>query len=468
MNPYKKLFNNSVIFAIGNLGSKIISLLLVPLYTYNLSTNEFGSADILVTTTRMLLPIITLSVFDAVLRFVMDKDYENEDILTNSVIISLIGVALLMMTYPLLETLNLLEGYSLFVYTLLILQLFEAVFAQYSRAVGKLKLFSLNGILMAGVLVISNIVFLVVFKFGIKGYLLSLIISNLFSVFFLGYNLKILKIVKFNRFNRILINKMLYYSVPLIPNALLWWTMSASNRYLVLYFWGASANGLFAVAQKIPSVLSIISSIFSQSWQLSAIEEYNSKGRSNFYSKVFNNYSLLMFFVVSSILVVLKPMMKIVLSADFYLAWEVIPYLLLGSIFNSFSVFLGTNYIAAKETRGAFKTTIFGSIITIILGLILIPLIGINGAGVSILISSFIMWIIRVYDTKKFISMTIDLKIFLRCLIIIALQIVILNINFEFKIELFLEMLLFSILLILSRSSIKNILELLIKTKKTI
>jgi O-antigen/teichoic acid export membrane protein len=226
---------------------------------------------------------------------------------------------------------------------------------------------------------------------------------------------------------------------------------------------GASANGLFAVAQKIPSVLSIISSIFAQSWQLSAIEEYDSKDRSNFYSKVFNNYSLLMFIAVSAILVVLKLLMKNIMSINYYLAWEVIPYLLIGSIFNSFSVFLGTNYIAARETKGVFKTTIFGSTITVILGSILIPFIGINGAGVSIMLSSIIMWIIRIVDTKKYILMTIDMSKFSRCLLIITLQVLVLNLNFAIIYEFIVELILFIILLSMNKSYIKNLYSMLSK-----
>lgn len=56
--------------------------------------------------------------------------------------------------------------------------------------------------------------------------------------------------------------EMLKYSIPLIPNAFMWWIISASNRFFILYFVGVEANGLFAVANKIPSFLSILYAIF--------------------------------------------------------------------------------------------------------------------------------------------------------------------------------------------------------------
>lgn len=46
MNKYKKLLSNSLIFTLGNLGSKLLVFILVPLYTYALTPKEYGFADL--------------------------------------------------------------------------------------------------------------------------------------------------------------------------------------------------------------------------------------------------------------------------------------------------------------------------------------------------------------------------------------------------------------------------------------
>ena len=60
MRQYKKLLDNSIIFAIGLAGSKILSIILVPIYTHHLSTNEYGFIDLIVTSINLLIPIISL------------------------------------------------------------------------------------------------------------------------------------------------------------------------------------------------------------------------------------------------------------------------------------------------------------------------------------------------------------------------------------------------------------------------
>ena len=70
---YKRLFSDTILFAISKFGSKILTILLVPLYTSVLSTEDYGTADIIITTACILYPILTLSISDATLRFTLDS-----------------------------------------------------------------------------------------------------------------------------------------------------------------------------------------------------------------------------------------------------------------------------------------------------------------------------------------------------------------------------------------------------------
>ena len=87
MNKYKKLLSNSLVFTIGNLGSKLLVFLLVPLYTYAMTPQEYGMADLYQTTANLLLPLITMNVFDATLSFAMEKSMTKESVLTNSLVV---------------------------------------------------------------------------------------------------------------------------------------------------------------------------------------------------------------------------------------------------------------------------------------------------------------------------------------------------------------------------------------------
>lgn len=247
---------------------------------------------------------------------------------------------------------------------------------------------------------------------------------------------------------------MLLYSIPLIPNAIMWWAMSSLNRYMIVFFLELSANGIYAIASKIPSLLSIINSIFFQAWQMSAIEEANSKEKSKFYTNVFNVFSVFMLITTSIILVHLKLIMSI-FSDNYYDSWKYVPFLMLGVVFSSYSSFLGTNYIAAKKTTGVFKTSVVGAIINITLNFLLIPFIGLYGAAIGTMVSFMVIWILRIIDTRNFVTIKINLYKLILSFIIIFIQIGFMYLNFKYEYLILLSI--FLLLIIVNYSEIKSI-----------
>ncbi|WP_026572831.1 lipopolysaccharide biosynthesis protein [Bacillus sp. UNC438CL73TsuS30] len=467
MNIYKKLISNSLIFAVGNLGSKLIVFLLVPLYTYYLTTSEFGLVDLMITATGLLIPAFSLSIFDSVLRFVMDKNYDKQAILINSFVVTFLGVAILIMLYPVLLILFPFDQYISYFYLLLIAQAISTILNQFIRANGKVKVFAASGIINALLLLILNVTFLVIFHKGITGYLLSLIFSYLGSSLFSFFVGKVFLEINLKKINFQLMKEMLQYSIPLIPNSLMWWIMSLSDRYVITFFLGLSANGLYALANKIPNILSIVSSIFFQAWQLSAIEESKSKEKSRFYTNVFNAFSITMLLSTSLILAHLKFIIELFVADNYYVAWKYVPFLLLGVVFSSFSGFLGTNYIAAKKTSGVFKTSVIGALINILANIILIPKIGINGAAVGTMLSFVAIWLLRIKDTKEFVTIKLNIIRLSLSLLFIFFQIGLLYNNLKFG-YLF-QILILVIIIIINYKDIKLLLIRVIefRVKKT-
>lgn len=464
MNKYKKLLNNSVLFAIGNLGSKLITILMVPFYTYELSTTQFGDVDLITTTVNMFLPIISLSAFDAVLRFVMDKKEKKEVILTNALFITLCGsifFLFILLAASFLKNIKNLE----YLYLILVSQVIQSTFSEYARAIGKIKLFALNGILGTFVTAISNIILIHNFKLGIDGYLISMIVASFSCIVFLYYKLHLcykiqIKYIKINQ-----LKKILKYSIPLIPNALSWWATNASNRYIILFFLGMSANGLFAVANKIPSILSILNSIFFQSWQLSAIEEFESDSKDEYYTNIFSAYIQLLFICTSGIIFILRIFLKFWVSSAYYSCWKIVPFLLLSVIYSSISSFLGTNYIAAKKTVGVMTTTFIGAIINVIFCLLFIPYFGVNGAGIASALSFLFICVYRLRDTQKFVRIKIDYFMIFIDHIIFILQYCILFAKLNLVYIEFIEFIVFAIFIILNKKIVVKIIKNIIGDK---
>ncbi|WP_010632907.1 polysaccharide biosynthesis C-terminal domain-containing protein [Sporolactobacillus vineae] len=453
MNRYKKLAFNSAIFAVGNLGSKLITLFLVPLYTYYLTVRQFGTTDLITTTLSLLIPIFTLSISDGVLRFVMDKSYDRRMILNNAIMITIFGYSIAWIFYPLFKVVFPFRNYLIYFYVMLFTSSLNGSLMQFIRANGRVKTFASVGVVSSLVILISNFLFLIIFHMGVSGYLLSLIVSDIISIIILlsiGGAQKYLSVSKIDFF---ILKDMLAFSIPLIPNALMWWIMGVSDRYIITYILGVGANGLYAVANKIPNILSIVNTIFFQAWQMSAIEEVNSRTKSQFYSNIFNVLATMLLLGTSFILLLLKIILHFVVSPVFFSAWIYVPFLLLGVVFSSFSGFLGTNYVAAKNTVGVFRTSVYGAVVNIVLNFLLIPLIGTNGASISTMLSFLAIWLLRVVDTKSFVVIKIDLKRLLINFVIIGLQIFI--IYLKLSMENTLQAALFLTMILVNQKEIK-------------
>lgn len=403
---YKRLAWNSVLFAIGNFGSKLISFVMLPLYTSYLNKSEFGVSDLILTTISLLMPLVSMCIYEAMLRFGMDKNYDSDKVLSNTLFIAFFSSIIMLSLIPIVCILDI--DFGVYVIFILIVQIFQNIISQYAKAIDKIKVYAINGILLSFFLAGSNIILLAFLHWGIDGYLYSLIIGYALTDLFLFYSLRLWKHFKIQNIDFALIKKFVKYSIPLIPNAIALWLNTASNRYFVLIFLGNTMNGIFAVANKIPTLLGVLNNIFFQSWQISAIEEFDSENKEDFFSDVFNMYAKFMLLCCSAILVFLKFIMAIFTSPDFYTAWKYVPFLLIAIMYSSFSSFLETNYVAAQKTTGVLKTTIYGAIISLILNVVLIPKIGLNGAGISSMISFFCIFLIRFLDTKKFVLIKLD------------------------------------------------------------
>lgn len=401
----KKLINNIGIFAIGNLGSKLISFILIPIFTRYMGTAQFGQVDLITTTINMLLPVVALSVADAVFRFVMDKNSDQVAVFTNGLSFTVLMIIIANLVYPVLVILNV--NYVKYILIYLCVGLIQSLMQNFVRGIGYVKLFALNGLISSFVLAVVGLVRIVLQHGGVDGYLDALILSNGASIVFLGVFSKIWKFYALSALNRTFLITMLRYSIPLIPNAFLWFFTNDASRFFIVGILGLTANGLYAVATKIPTIINVFYTIFSQAWQISAVEEYEENRQGRFFSDVFNANAGLSFVLIGGIIVFLKPIMHVFVAASYFSAWEIVPTLLLASLFSNLSGFLGTIYLATKQTIGIMKTTVLGMLANVILNLILIPLFGLQGAGIGAAAGFAFVALVRLRDVKKFVVLKV-------------------------------------------------------------
>lgn len=419
MDRYKKLFSNSIVFSVGNLGSKMITFLMVPLYTRFLTTSQYGNSDVISTIVSLLTPILTLSIIEAVFRFALDDESDNGQVLTNGFFISLASFIVFLFVLPFIRNIN----YGIYIVLLTYASALESTLQQFARGIGKSTLYAATGIVMTVATVLSNLLLIVVMGWQLQGYLASIVVAQFAGMIFLVWRLKAWQYISIKNINLDLAKKMLVYSIPLIPNMVSWWLSNSANKIFISALLGATANGIYAVANKIPSLISVFYSIFTQAWQISAVEEFDSEDVGGFFSTVLAATFSVLFIGVAGLTLFSKMLVLLLSTSAYFEAWRVVPWLALAVLFSSISSFLGTIYTSSMKTAALFTTTIVGAIVNVVSNLSLIPLLGITGAGIGACISFLIVALLRIRDSKRFIQLKIQWRIVLTSLLCICLEI---------------------------------------------
>lgn len=401
-NVYKKLFSNTIIFAIGSFSSKILVFLLLPLYTRALNPTELGAVDLIIQIANLMIPIATLTIFESIIRFGLDKKYNNSEVFSSGLIVTIAGMLIFTVIVPFLAQTKYIHGYGTLLYCYVFIASIKLIFAEFVRARKLVKLYAFNGILTTFSMITLNIVFLLVMKIGILGYLLAIIISDSLSIIFLFFIAEMYKFFSFKNFNKDVAKQMLAFSIPLIPTTIMWWVTNVSDRFMVEHFLGHGANGIYAIAYKIPTIITTIYAMFNQAWNMSAITESGSKERSKFYKNVFDSNQSVMYIIAGGIMLILIPLTRVLVSDSFFISYRYAPLLILATVFTCFTSFLGSIYSAVKKTSHSFYTSFLGAGINVGLNLLLIPRFGINGASFATLVSYLIVFMARIIDVQKF------------------------------------------------------------------
>ena len=392
----KYLFKNTAIFTIGNFATKVISFFLIPLYTNVLTTSEYGTVDLVVTISTIAVPIITLNIMEAVMRFNLDKDVDKDKITKIGIVILFFGILFGLILIPLCGLWNQISSLSVLVYFYVICSASSQVFLCDLRGKELLIQYSIGNVLNTLLIAGFNILFLLVFKSGIAGYLLAYTIANaIVAVYALligkGYRAITACLDKQK------MTEMLKYSIVLIPNSFMWWVMNSSDHVMVTSMIGVAANGIYAISYKLPTLISTFTGIFNQAWSYSAIREEGAEDEETYNNKVFKSM------VAIIMMLAIKPFLKVYVAEDYYSAWKYTPFLIIGCVFMTLGTFMSTSYIVHKDSKGFLISGTFGALFNIVLNFLLIPRIGVYGAAFATCVSYIAVFTFRAFHTRKYI-----------------------------------------------------------------
>lgn len=423
----KDLIKNTIIIFIGKTSTQLISFLLLPLYTFSLSTKEFGIYDLVQTYVTLLVPIISIQTGMSIFRYLVDsrdKKEKTEILLNNNSYIIFILLAIFSLIY-FVVSLFINIPYKTIIYLTIIACVLNDDFLQVARGQGKIIDYSISSIITGVFTILLNLILILGFKLKEEAMIISLGLANFIGFIYIFIKLKLYKNINFKKIDKKIIYSMILYSLPLVPNSIGWWIVNVSDRTIISYFLGSGANGIYSVSNKFPTILLAFLGIFNLSWSESSAVNINSKDREVYFSKIINS-SIKIFSTLALILISSMPFIFPLLVNDkFNDAINYIPIITLAYAFNVVIVLYTGIYIGLKKTREVMNTTIIGAVVNIIFNLLLINYLGIYAAAISTLLSFLSMVLYRYFDLKKHIKISFNKKLILSLIIAFILTLIV-------------------------------------------
>ena len=462
-NKYIKLIKDTLVYAIGGIGSKMILFFLVPLYTNYLSTEEYGTADLIFTVSQLIVPFIGVVIQDAVVRFALSKEEQRENVLLSSLIVWFVGSLASVLITPLIGLYEPVAPWKWHLCIYMMINMMLLIGLNYIKAKERNKLYSAISIVQTFTMAVSNILLIAVFPLGVDGYVTANILGNLVAVVGIFIFGGIIGDLKRARLSLPLMKRMLLFSAPLILNNVSWWAIYSANKVIVELALGASVLGIYTVATKLPSLINVVISIFQQSWGISTVKEIESSNDTKFYSNIFGAFSFIAFAMSFGLILIIKPLMSVYVGDDFFIAWKYVPLLLAGATFSAISSFFVSLYAALKKSLNNMLTTLIGAVINVAACMLLINYVDLWGAVIATFLAYFVMATVRMIDVLRYIKIEICLPRFIiNCTLLIA-DAVLVSLNVQIYLVAAVSLLLF---LLVNMSLLKSLASLVFGRKR--
>lgn len=420
MNKKKQLAKNTIIIFFGRVCTQLISFFLLPLYTSYLATKEYGTVDLIQTYVTLLVPIITLELEMSIFRFLIDSRKsvkETNKLISNNFFILGISLSIFSILYIIVSSFVTIP-YRWLILVDIIVCVLSGNFLQVARGFGKTLDYAISCILTGLTTVISNIILICFVHMQAEGMIISMALANFICSLYLFIRLKLYSKINFKIVDFKQIKEMYKYSLPLIPNSISWWIINVSDRSIISIVLGASANGLYAISNKFPTIISSLTGVFNLSWSESAALHINSSDRDEFFSDITNTILRLFMALGVGMLACMPFVFPILIDVKYNDAYNYIPFLVLGTVFNVAICLYSQVYLAKKLSKQVASTAIVGAIINILINVIFIKQIGLYAAAISTMISYFVMMVYRHFDLKKYVNIKIEKKLIIESIII--------------------------------------------------
>lgn len=415
MEELKRLIKTTGVYFLGTVGTKLVSFLLLPLYTAYLLPDQYGQYDVNITYATLFASVCFLDIWTGIMKYM----FESKDGMKQlNVVYS--GIAIFFTSAIIYIALMMFFGYfsdikyPFGVMTYGFFMCLQNLYGYLSRAYGKTLLFTITGIISTACNALFNIVLLVFLGWDYKALYVSYGVGIFIQCIILEMELKLILQFKRKYLDEDTLKSLLRFSLPLCINSLCYWLLTGYNRVVIERSIDTAANGYYAVAAKFGGILVLVSSCFSMAWQELAYSKYGKdRDTGGFYSYATDMYIKVLFWGFFVILPTVYLIFPYLVNSDYDPAKQMIPINMLATLAGILFIFLGNIISTYKKNNILFLSTLAACIVNMTILHLLIGKFGGEAANIALLAGYLVSDGMRIYMIANEIEYRINWRVFL-------------------------------------------------------
>lgn len=394
----KRLLGDSFIYGFTGYLSVLAGIILTPIYSRILTKTEYGILDIFNTWNTFAMAIIPLGLISSIITFYPDvKDDPTQrkkllgTILTTIFFFSFI-YAIIMLLFKNIIISYIAEPNVTEIFHHSIFIVIMSLFFAYTKVIqqAKFKKYNFAIIALFNFILLSTLGFLFVYyyRMGVLGFYRASSVSISLTVILSFFMTK--KDIFFD-FDRIILKKVLTYSIHFLSVFFLFQVINIIDRYILLHYSTIEDVGIYNIGSKISGIIKIVFSAFAVAWFPIAMNIKNNENAKETYQLVHNVYFTVSLVLISALLFFRKEL--ILFFAPSYMeAYNIIGILALAYAINGSIFVYSLGLHIKKETKYLTSSAIISVFTNVISSVVLMKIIGIDGVAWGTLIGAF-MWI---------------------------------------------------------------------------
>jgi O-antigen/teichoic acid export membrane protein len=429
-----ELAKHSAVYAFGNFLQRAIGFFLIPVYTRFLAPSDYGVLEILNVTLEVILIFCHFGAGTGLMRTLLyEADSQEEQKIAFATafwfVALLSGMVLSIACVFSPGISRLAAGSPAFapwfrlIFVAGLLQLNASIVLRVYRA--ELRSVAFTAIQLASFVtgLVLNIFFLAVLNTGLRGVLISGIISSavLFagSVIFLRDHFRL-------AFSPRHLRSMLRFGAPFIPTFLTMWILTGADRYFLQHFASSTEVGLYSLGMRFALILQFaFRTPLEQNWPAIYYPLAKQPGGSRELGRIVAYIFAAGAFLALAIGLFSGPAIRIMATPAFYPSYRVVPLLVAAVFLNVLNLCASVGVNVSGRSEFTSLVTMPAAALNLLLDWWMVPRYGMMGAAAATAISFGVMVVAHFLISQRFYRVEYDWGKIARALLALATPVVI-------------------------------------------